>query len=71
MCHSRINYGKINRLHEICHRIICNGKTPSFEILLEKDGPVSVHNISFQVLAREMFKMIEVFHHPIEKVYLN
>ena len=44
MCHSRANNGKINRLHERCLRIIYSDKQSSFEMLLEKDGSVSVHN---------------------------
>ena len=41
---------KINRLHERCLRIIY-GKQSSFEKLLEKDGFVSTHKRSIQILA--------------------
>ena len=43
MCHSRENNNKFNRLHERFLRTISNDKRPSFNILLEKDGFVSVH----------------------------
>ena len=46
MCHSCANNGKINRLHN----------QSSFEMLLEKDGSVSVHNRNLQILATEMCK---------------
>ena len=48
---------KINELHKRCLRIIYNDKTSSFEILLEKDGSVSIHNRNLQDLATEMFKI--------------
>ena len=54
MYHSRENNRKINLLHEICLRTIYNGKQPSFNELLEKDGSVSIHERNLQVLATEM-----------------
>ena len=57
MCHSRANNCKINRLHERCLRIIYFDKQSSFEMLLEKDGSVSVHNRNLQILATEMYKI--------------
>ena len=54
MCHIRENNRKINRLHERCLRTIYNGKQPSFNELLEKDGSVSIHERNLQVLATEM-----------------
>ena len=55
MCLSRANHGKINRLHERCLlRIIYSNKTSLFEVLLEKDGSVSIHNRNLQLLAIEM-----------------
>ena len=54
MCHSRANHGKINRLHERLLRIIYSNKTSLFEVLLEKDGSVSIHNRNLQLLAIEM-----------------
>ena len=40
--HSRANHSKINRLHELCLRIIYSDNTSSFEALLEKDDSVSI-----------------------------
>ena len=55
MCDSRVNHGKINRLHERCLlRIIYSDKTSLFEVLLEKDGSASIHNRNLQLLAIEM-----------------
>ena len=45
---------KINRLHESCLSIIYNDKQSSFEMLLEKDSCVSIHNRNVQSLVTEM-----------------
>ena len=58
MCHSRTNNNKINRLHERCLRIVYNDKQSSFNELLEKDGSVSIHMRNIQILATEMYKLI-------------
>ena len=57
MCHSRENYRKIKRLHEICLRTTYNDKQSSFNELLEKDGSVSIHERNLQVLDSEMYKI--------------
>ena len=57
MCHSRANNGRINRLYERCLRIIHSDKQSSFEMLLEKDGSVCLHNRNLQILATEMYKI--------------
>ena len=57
MCHSRTNSGKISRLHERCLQIIYSDKQSSFEMLLEKDSSVSVHNRNLQILATEMHEI--------------
>ena len=57
MCHSRDKNGKINRLQERCLRIIYPDKQSSFEMLLEKDGSVSVHNRYLQIVATDMYKI--------------
>ena len=57
ICHSRTINNKINRLHQRCLRIVCSGKTSSFEKLLEKDGSVTIHTRNLQTLATEMFKV--------------
>ena len=56
MCHSCVNNGKTNRLHERCLRIIYSDKQPSFKTLLKKDGSVSVYSRNLQILATEMYK---------------
>ena len=56
-CHSRENNKKINGLHERCLRIIYNDKRLSFNALLEKDGPVLIHESNIKILATEMFKV--------------
>ena len=58
MCHSRTNNSKINRLHERCLRLVYNDKQSSFNELLEKDGSVSIHMRNIQILATEMYKLV-------------
>ena len=65
MCHSRANNNKINRLHERCLRIVYNNKQSSFNELLEKDGSVSIHMRNTQILATEMYKLINNLSPPI------
>ena len=48
---------KINSFHKICFRMTCNDKTSSFEELLEKEWPVSIHTRNLQILVREVFKV--------------
>ena len=43
MFHSRIMNNKINRLHEMCMRLIYEDKTSSFEELLEQDNCFDTH----------------------------
>ena len=57
MCHSRENNNKVNRLHERCLRIIYNDKRSSFNVHLEKDGSVSIHERNIKILTIEMFKV--------------
>ena len=65
MCHSRTNNSKINRLHERCLRIVCNDKQSSFNELLEKDGSVSIYMRNIQILATEIYKLINNLSPPI------
>ena len=58
MCNSRTNNNQINRLHERCLRIVYNDKQSSFNELLEKDGSVSIHMRNIQILATEMYKLV-------------
>ena len=64
MCHSHTNNNKINRRHERCLRIVYNDKQSSFNELLEKDGSVSIHMRNIQILATEMYKLINNLSSP-------
>ena len=44
MCHNRMTDKKINSLHERCLRMIYNDKQSSFQMLIEKDNSVSIHD---------------------------
>ena len=65
MCHSRTNNNKINSLHERCFIIVYNDKQSSFNELLEKDGSVSIHMRNIQILATEMYKLVNNLSPPI------
>ena len=56
--HGHTLNNKINRLHERCLRIIYNVNTSSFAELLEIDNSVSMHHRNIQVLANELYKVI-------------
>ena len=56
MCYNRT---KINCLHERCLRLIYNDKKSSFEDLIEKDGPDSIHYRNRRTLDVEMFKVFK------------
>ena len=51
---------KIDRVHEICLRIIYNHKS-SFKELLENDSSVSIRERIAQILAPEMYKVSNNF----------
>ena len=53
------------RLHERCLRIVYNDKQSSFTELLEKDGSVSIHMGNIQILATEMYKLVNNLSPPI------
>ena len=57
MLHSRRNNNIIRNLHEQCLRLICNDKNSSYEELLIKDDPVSIHHGNIQALANEFYKI--------------
>ena len=59
MCHNRTNSNKINRLHERCLRLIYDDKKSFFEVLLQKDGFVSVHYRNLRTLAVELLKVFK------------
>ena len=50
---------KINRLQERCLRLINSNRKSSFESLLEKDGPVSVHHNNLRTFAIELLKVFK------------
>ena len=52
------DYNKINSLHERCLRIVSNNKQSSVDELLEKDSSVSINVRNTQILATEMYKLI-------------
>ena len=58
MFHSRKLNNKINKLHERCLRIVYSDNTSSFEELLETDNSFSVHHRNIQVLATELYKIV-------------
>ena len=58
MFHSRKLNNKINKLHERCLQIVYSDNTSSFEELLETDNSVSVHHRNIQVLATELYKLV-------------
>ena len=49
---------KINSLHERCLRIVSNNKQSSVDELLERDSSVSINVRNKQILATEMYKLI-------------
>ena len=53
----QINH-KINKLHERALRIVYNDHFSSFEELLSKDKSVTVHQRNLQILAAEMYKIL-------------
>ena len=48
MCYNRSLNHKVNRLHEICLRIIYSDKKSSFDELLDQDESVSIHRQNIQ-----------------------
>ena len=58
MFHSRKLNNKINKLLERCLRIVYSDNTSSFAELLETDNSVSVHHQNIQVLATELYKIV-------------
>ena len=56
--HSRKLNNRINQFHERCLRIVYSDNTSSFEELLGTDNSVSVHHRNIQVLATELYKIV-------------
>ena len=57
MYDSLTDNGKIDRLHELCFRIIYSDKLSSFETLSQKDDSVSILSRNLQILATGMYKL--------------
>ena len=57
MCDSQTINNKINNLHKRYLRVIYSDKISSLKELLERDGPVLIHNMNLQTRASEMFKV--------------
>ena len=58
MCHSRTLNSRINRIHERALRIVYSDYISTFNTLLEKDQSFKVHERNIQILAIEVFKVI-------------
>ena len=58
MFQSRKLDNKINKLHERWLRIVYSDNPSSFEEFLETDNAVSVHHRNIQVLANELYKIV-------------
>ena len=58
MLHSRKLNNKINRMHEKCLCIVYNDNTSSYEGFLEIDNSVSVHHRNIQILATELYEIV-------------
>ena len=56
MFHSRHLNNKINKIHERALRIAYKDYVSSFDILLERDKPVTIHTKNLQTLMTEIFK---------------
>ena len=56
-CSRTIN-NKINKLHERCLRLIYNDKSSTYHELLTCDRSVTIHQRNIQILALEMFKVL-------------
>ena len=67
MFHSRRINTKINNLHYRALRMIYLDDASSFEEILRKDGPVTIHQRNLQCLAIEMFKVAK----GIATIFIN
>ena len=56
MFHDRATSSRINRIHERALRIVYRETESSFDELLTKDNPVSVHQRNLQLLMIEIYK---------------
>ena len=58
MFHSRHLNKKINNIHERSLRLVYDDSTSTFEELLKHDGSVTIHVRNLQLLATEIFKVV-------------
>ena len=58
MCHSRSLNNRINRIHERALRIVYKDYNLTYEELLIKSGSVKIHHRNLQILATEIYKVI-------------
>ena len=57
-CHSRSLNNRINRIHERALRIVYKDYNLTYEELLIKSGSVKIHHRNLQILATEIYKVI-------------
>ena len=65
MFHNRRLKNKINRIHERALRITYNGKSPSFQNLLEKHTSVTLHHKNIKILATVTYKLLQGLSLPL------
>ena len=58
MFHSRKINNRLNKLHERALRIVFNDNVSTFRDLLVKDNSVTIHERNIQVLAIELYKVL-------------
>ena len=58
MFHSREINNRINNIHERALRLAYKDYQSSFEMLLRKDGSVTIHHKNLQLLVTEIYKVI-------------
>ena len=65
MFHSQSLNNKINPIHERALRITFNDKSSTFQKLLKKDTPVTMHHKNTKILATEAYKFLEGLSPPL------
>ena len=58
MFHSRKLNNRINKIHERSLRLVYDDNFSNFEELLNKDDSVTIHERNIQVLAIELYKVV-------------
>ena len=58
MFHSRKLNNRINKIHERALCIVYKDDSSSFELLLQKDGSVTIHERNIQTMATELYKVV-------------